>query len=783
MPRLHMFTPLPPARNGVADYAASLLEALSAHYDCVAHAEAPAEPPAGVRLAEDDPPPFARVLHQLGNSAGHAAVLRAMRRVPGVVTLHDLTLAVPVRLAAAGAEAGLRDAMRAASPALADTLGREWLDTGGQAGAAAAVFDLVAQGLRDARAVVVHSRYALNRLRQLHPALAGRCAVIPHLAQPASADRAAARAALRLPPHRFILLTAGFPARAKRLDWVAEAVAEALRRRADLLWIHAGEGDAAAIAPALAASGHLRATGYLTEESLAQHVAACNALANLRAPSVGESSGTLARALAAGRCTLVSGVAAYAELPVDAALHLPALGPQQPLAEALVAMAAQPGLADLVGERAARYARTALDPDAVARAYRDVIEEFRAAPPLRAPGPLSAAGPLQTPGSLHAPGVSRRAPPKLLIVSPMAPWPVRAGNAARLRALGEALAARGLPAELACPVDGEASTDHRAALGRGWAALHPLPWRTRPMPSHPDRWALDDWCPDSTVEAVAALHGKHRYDAVIASYTWLSAVLEAVPGALRLLDTHDLVGGRREAALTAGLAPSWYWTGLAEESRGLDRADLVLGIQPAESEVLRGRTGRPVLTVGHAPPLRFGEGAEPPGPWPFGTLASANVWNTRALEALDDALARIEAEGGPELPWLVAGDAAVPRRFRSAGTAIGPVRDAEEVYRLIRCAVNPMEGGTGLKIKTVEALCFGRPVIGTSDAFAGLPTTHPAQQAIDAAEVAAWMTEHERSAGLRDELLAGSQQLARDWHAEVAAGLDVLAATLRRGAV
>ncbi|GAV35921.1 AsmA family protein [Roseomonas sp. TAS13] len=305
-----------------------------------------------------------------------------------------------------------------------------------------------------------------------------------------------------------------------------------------------------------------------------------------------------------------------------------------------------------------------------------------------------------------------------------------------------------------------------------WLARHPIPWRPARFPAHADRWALDDWCPPETVEAVAALHRQGRYDVVIASYTWMSAVLEAVPGAFRVLDTHDLIGGRAAEAARLGLAPSWFWTGLAEEAAGLARAELVLGIQPEESEVLRRRGARAVLTVGHA----TGPGAVPPrarGPatWDFGLLASANVWNLHGVAALDRALAP-----HPGIPWLLAGEAGVAGGFRSAGMAIGPVAEAGAFYRLVDCVVNPVEGGTGLKIKTVEALGLGHPVIGTRHAFAGLGARHPAQQAGDAAAAAGWMAEYRASPALRTELLAASRELAGRWRASVEEGLDRLAA-------
>lgn len=746
-------------RNGIADYARALTDALSGSYDCDIRES---EEAAGAAV-----PAGARALHQLGNNPGHAFVLRALRRVPGVVTLHDMTLAVPAGLALPRAE------IREACPALWDGLGKPWLEQGRMPGAAASALDLLRPALQGARAVVVHSRHAEGLLRQRCPELALRCAVIPHLALPGPSDREAARAALGLPGDAFLLLTAGFASRAKRLGWVAEAVAALAPRRPGLLWLHAGEWDEAVTGPPgpvverLRAQGRLRVTGFLDETQLGLHVAACDVLANLRAPSVGESSGTLARALAAGRCALVSDTGAYAELPRDVVLAVPALAPQRAMVAALAALSREPGLRDAIGERARLFAHTVLSPEAVARAYRAVIEDFRAAPP-----------PLALPGPLARPAVPCGTPPRILLVSPLSPEPVWAGNAARIFRLAGAMASRGLPMELAAP----ATAPHSGASP--WMARHAIPWRPARFPAHADRWALDDWCPPETVEAVAALHRRERYDAVIASYTWMSAVLEAVPGAFRVLDTHDLVGGRAGEAARLGLAPSWFWTGLAEEEAGLARADLVLGIQPEESTVLRQRGARAVLTVGHAATpgggaLRATGVGRGPAAWEFGLLASANVWNIQAVAALDGALAARH----PGIPWLLAGEAGVAGGFRSAGVAMGPVAEAGAFYRLVDCVVNPVEGGTGLKIKTVEALGLGHPVIGTRHAFAGLGARHPAQQAGDAAAVAGWMAEYRDSPALRAELLAASRELAGQWQAAVEEGLDRLAALLRAGRV
>ncbi len=113
---------------------------------------------------------------------------------------------------------------------------------------------------------------------------------------------------------------------------------------------------------------------------------------------------------------------------------------------------------------------------------------------------------------------------------------------------------------------------------------------------------------------------------------------------------------------------------------------------------------------------------------------------------------------------------------------LGPVREPEEFYRAVACVLNPMTGGTGLKIKTAEALSVGLPVLGTRDAFAGLSAEHPGHGATDAAALVDLMREHRRSGAFRDGLRRASRLLALRYAAAVARQYDELAALLARAA-
>lgn len=52
---------------------------------------------------------------------------------------------------------------------------------------------------------------------------------------------------------------------------------------------------------------------------------------------------------------------------------------------------------------------------------------------------------------------------------------------------------------------------------------------------------------------------------------------------------------------------------------------------------------------------------------------------------------------------------------------VGEVPDVAPYYRAAHCVIGPMRWGTGISIKTVEALALGKPFVGTSAAFRGMP--------------------------------------------------------------
>jgi glycosyltransferase involved in cell wall biosynthesis len=273
--------------------------------------------------------------------------------------------------------------------------------------------------------------------------------------------------------------------------------------------------------------------------------------------------------------------------------------------------------------------------------------------------------------------------------------------------------------------------------------------------------AIDDWFDDEITAAVARLISSRRFDVCMVNYVWYSRLLDVLPpNVVRVIDTHDVFGGRAEKFAHIGLDPAWFHTSVAEERVGLDRADYVIAIQDEEARLLAERTSARVISVGRLSPDDFLplRKKNPGEPLLVGYLGSGNPFNVAcilnlAAAALNrpDILSRLEIRvAGPVCDAL----RAVSHPFQLCGI----VESVSEFYRDIDVAINPMLGGTGLKIKSLEAMGFGKPLVATSDAMTGIATHYPGHMLTSPDSV----LDHLVQLSERPSLLAAEASISRE---------------------
>lgn len=391
--KLAYFSPLPPARSGIADYSRDLLPYLGSWAEVHPYVDdaTPLDPPIAwqfpVRPHREYP--WRRELHgydcgiyHLGNNPLHGYVYPHVFRHPGVVVLHDLVLhhlLAWMAQYAGGAAVYLREMTYANGAAGA---GVAWDVLTGARPAPFFDYPLCQRALDASLGVIVHSRYLEEQVQRLSPGTPVRAVPMGMPLGPQAREKGAARQRLGLPQEAFIVGCLGEATHHKRLDIVLRAFA----RVPDAFLVVVGNAapglDLTKEAARAGVARRSRITGPVPPEQFADYLSAVDVSVNLRYPTAGETSAAALRSLAAGLPTVVSDVGANRELPESCCFKLPVGDDEEPLLGAVLGWLAQdPARAAALGEAGRRYVAAEHAPERAAMGYVRFIEEVLNTPP------------------------------------------------------------------------------------------------------------------------------------------------------------------------------------------------------------------------------------------------------------------------------------------------------------------------------------------------------------------------------------------------------------------
>jgi len=357
------YAPLPPARTGVADYAAALLAEMKKH-----------------GRVEVAPANCDVALYHLGNNGLHRDIYRRALERPGVAVLHDAVLhhfLLGQLDEAAYVEEfvynygewnrGLtRELWRGRASSASD---RRYFD-----------YPMLRRIVERSRAVVVHNP-AAARIVAEHAAQTP-VVEIPHLfVSPPSAIGGAEAIRWRqragVEPASFLFGVFGYLRESKRLMSVLDAFREVHRACPRTALLIAGEFVSSDLERAVSAM--LPLPGIVRRPHLADRefwlaASAVDACINLRYPAAGETSGIAIRMMGIGKPVMLTESFECSRFPEDACMRIaPGVAERDSLLEHMTLVASMPDVAAAIGECAAAHIRSHHGVEQAAAQYWEVL--------------------------------------------------------------------------------------------------------------------------------------------------------------------------------------------------------------------------------------------------------------------------------------------------------------------------------------------------------------------------------------------------------------------------
>ena len=324
-----------------------------------------------------------------------------------------------------------------------------------------------------------------------------------------------------------------------------------------------------------------------------------------------------------------------------------------------------------------------------------------------------------------------------LVVGHFCPLPATHGNRRRLLSLFAWLRARGLRivfvlqptvvddtsliAELANVVDHCIVTSQAPRALSSFLGRIPVLWRLNRLSwkdGHVNRvsWKdgdVDRVCWPATAAAVKTAVCRYDPLVVISVYPFFSRVFRRLPTRiLKVIDTPEVFQRHAAERERAGFPTRFS---ADSETKALKRADVLIAIQKNDAQALReiAPTKR-VVTVGYSSASLLPRSSKVES----GVIlyvASSNEYNRHGLMMFLEHAWRPILRAYPEAALHVVG--ALTENIIGAHERVvfmGTVLDNLEVARRYASAhvvINPQVSGTGLKIKSVEAISAGSPVV------------------------------------------------------------------------
>lgn len=210
-----------------------------------------------------------------------------------------------------------------------------------------------------------------------------------------------------------------------------------------------------------------------------------------------------------------------------------------------------------------------------------------------------------------------------------------------------------------------------------------------------------------------------KYDIVVCEYSSMSKSLTYFDeNVFKILDTHDLFTDRFKIYLNSGVKPSWVSLYKDQESKAVNRANLLLVVRESDRDFLSKLNNVITVLYNYIPeivmlPRRIFEKK-------LLYLASGNAINISTINFFLEKIFPLILANDPDTKLIIGGNICEVLNIKNPNIILyGAVNEAKDFYSLGDIVINPEKDGTGYKVKALEALAHGMPLVSTSAGCAG----------------------------------------------------------------
>jgi hypothetical protein len=220
---------------------------------------------------------------------------------------------------------------------------------------------------------------------------------------------------------------------------------------------------------------------------------------------------------------------------------------------------------------------------------------------------------------------------------------------------------------------------------------------------------LETKCPIGIKRYLSEILKKNQFAAIIINYVFFSRLFKYFKNEKKILFTHDVFTNKYGRT-----GFKWFSLNPLDESRGLNRADIILSVQEEETIFFKYLTNKKIFTIYcclpiNPTPLVGVQGSE----FKLLFLSGNNLHNVESIKKFYYDVFPELRQSFPQIKLIIGGAICKELEYLEDNNIElqGNISDLYQFYRQADICINPTFNGTGLKIKTFEALSFGKILV------------------------------------------------------------------------